>query len=135
MKTSKKKNKLKNAVIILYNNNQFLMVRDRIDKKWMFPGGGININENPFDCAKREFYEETKLKLNKFGKIKFEHFIYKEKTIIYYGKTKKYINPKYINTNETDKLSFISLSSILKENLKIKSYVIKSFRKLLKELK
>ena len=31
---------------------------------WSFPGGGADEGEDPFDCAAREVYEETSLKIN-----------------------------------------------------------------------
>jgi 8-oxo-dGTP pyrophosphatase MutT (NUDIX family) len=51
---------IKRAGIILYNsNNELLMVKGRIAKKWGFPKGKLEINETFLNCAKREFKEET----------------------------------------------------------------------------
>ena len=109
------------------------MVRDKFDKKWMFPGGGINklLDGTIFNAGKREFFEETKQKLKKFGKIKFKSYIYHGKTKLFIGRTKKYIEKKKINTSETDKIEFISLHKILNNKIKIKKYVLRSFKNIL----
>jgi 8-oxo-dGTP pyrophosphatase MutT (NUDIX family) len=50
------------AVYGLYiQNNKLLMVKDKISKKWEFPGGGMENNESPLEGLKREFFEETGL--------------------------------------------------------------------------
>jgi 8-oxo-dGTP pyrophosphatase MutT (NUDIX family) len=53
---------IKNASIIVVtgrNYDRVLMVRDKKNLQWMFPGGKIDRNETPWQAAKREFREET----------------------------------------------------------------------------
>ena len=61
------KKKIKNAGILLISYNtlplKVLLVRDINNKKYMLPVGGIKNNDGPFRTSKREFFEETWLKL------------------------------------------------------------------------
>ena len=50
--------------------------------QWSIPLGGVNPNESPINAAKREFYEETNIKLS--GDIKLIDIITRDNgTIIY----------------------------------------------------
>ena len=52
----------KGVGIILLNKSNQILVGKRIDnptKFWQMPQGGVDQNENLFDAAKRELYEET----------------------------------------------------------------------------
>jgi len=44
--------------IIRSANNKYLLVQGYTGK-WSFPKGHIEENESPYDCARREIYEET----------------------------------------------------------------------------
>ncbi len=52
-----------NVGIMLINNNHKIFVASRKGQtdsyRWQMPQGGIDENENPFDAAKRELFEET----------------------------------------------------------------------------
>ena len=48
----------KNACIALFYNNHIFLVQ-QIDGKWNIPGGHIDLGENSFQAAFREFNEET----------------------------------------------------------------------------
>ncbi len=54
-------------IYILKNNKTLLKKANRgiSDGKWNAPGGKIENNETPEECAIRETYEETGLKINK----------------------------------------------------------------------
>ncbi len=43
----------------------FLHGRRKDNKKWTIPGGGADNGESPAECAERELYEETGLKISK----------------------------------------------------------------------
>ena len=64
------------AIYGLYiQNNKLLIVKDKISGRWEFPGGGIKYNESPLKALKREFFEETGLKiLDK--KLSFNNLVY-----------------------------------------------------------
>ena len=52
----------KGVGIILLNRSNQILVGKRIDNPsnfWQMPQGGVDQNENLFDAAKRELYEET----------------------------------------------------------------------------
>lgn len=74
------------AGTIIQYGNKVLMCK-RAEKqayggKWSIPIGGVNPNESPLNGAKREFFEETNIKLT--GDIKLIDIITSENgTIIY----------------------------------------------------
>ncbi len=47
-----------------YKNYKFLVVRGKCGQIWSFPKGSTQENETSEECAKREFYEETGLKIS-----------------------------------------------------------------------
>jgi len=49
--------------ILVTNNNKHLLVQGRSTGKWSFPKGHPDANEAPIDCAHRELFEETGLKI------------------------------------------------------------------------
>jgi len=48
------------GIIKSQNTGKYLLVKG-ITGKWSFPKGHIELNETPYECAKREIYEETGL--------------------------------------------------------------------------
>lgn len=44
--------------VIAISDGQVLLVKNRYDKYWYLPGGGIKRNESLLDCARREMKEE-----------------------------------------------------------------------------
>lgn len=48
---------------IYLKSNKLLMVKDKLSNKWEIPGGGVENNELPIEALKREFFEETGLKI------------------------------------------------------------------------
>ena len=52
------------GIVVLNKENKVFVAR-RIDNPknyWQMPQGGVNVNENPFEAAKRELAEETSIK-------------------------------------------------------------------------
>jgi len=45
-------------VIVKNERNQILMVMESEDEGWELPGGGLEIGEEIFDCAKRELWKK-----------------------------------------------------------------------------
>ena len=93
----------------------------------MLPGGKIDRKDkSPFYAAAREFYEETSFRLPKLKNItkytKLGH------TIIYKGYTKHRFG-KFRSTNETDRLIYAKIRSIMDGSFEIKYGKIKSYVK------
>lgn len=55
------------AIIINPSNKKILLVKHKKFNKWVQPGGHIEENETPEDCALREVYEETGLRIKLIG--------------------------------------------------------------------
>jgi drug/metabolite transporter (DMT)-like permease/8-oxo-dGTP pyrophosphatase MutT (NUDIX family) len=58
VKTSTVPNDYKSVLVFIKNNNKWLMVRNKF-RSWEFPGGHKEQNENKFETAKREAFEEA----------------------------------------------------------------------------
>jgi len=56
------------AVFIKNERKEMLLVRKNGEKKWVFPGGYVELDESIAQTAQREVYEETGYKV-KIGKI------------------------------------------------------------------
>jgi hypothetical protein len=128
--------KIKNASIIVVtgrNYDRVLMVRDRKNKIWMFPGGKIDKEEEPWEAAKREFEEETGFELPRLnGDTTGELYKFirthkdKTQTKIYLGFASSFdrndLHNKYnihkVNDNETDKAYSVCFSSLAKNDFK-----------------
>jgi ADP-ribose pyrophosphatase YjhB (NUDIX family) len=51
------------GAIFITPQSKILVVKGKPTGKWSFPKGHPNENESPFDCAKRETFEEVNLEL------------------------------------------------------------------------
>jgi 8-oxo-dGTP diphosphatase len=72
---SKKKDKAKNAVAVIVNNDNKILLLKRSDyekqwmpNKWSLVGGAIEKGETPQKAVEREIMEETGLEIKKFSK-------------------------------------------------------------------
>jgi 8-oxo-dGTP pyrophosphatase MutT (NUDIX family) len=136
------------AIICITDTNRVLLVHDTRKQKWMIPGGERNGIEPDFDCALREFKEETSFSLDPklFSSINSYIRLHHDgsKTMIYIIYTcqrfRKYDKSK-VHKNETDDLHYLRLDDFKKiingtlkhDTVKIfVDYVEKSFRDLIK---
>ena len=57
------------SVVMIFNEKGRVLILKRTadsityPSTWSFPGGGADEDEDPFDCASREVFEETALKI------------------------------------------------------------------------
>lgn len=58
--------------ILLYDNKEMLLVRQKARQLWQFPGGIIHAGEEPHQAVLREVREETKLRLKNLALIHTE---------------------------------------------------------------
>lgn len=131
------KNNISNVSVVIINksnNNQILLLRDKKNKDWMTPGGGVknedlqNTNHPCWKALLREYFEETGNSLPNLTNIK--SFDYHDHTRIYIG----IANPseiKFKNTNETDAYMWIALDDLKNNKFPIKNYVKKSIELLI----
>ena len=113
------------AVIVQIPDKTIIIVKNSNDNLWMLPGGHIDRNESPLNCAIREFKEETSLTLDQ-SKIIFpiKYFDRKhansKRTRIFKINTTQIFNPyniRNIKNNETNALEYISIDDIKKQLL------------------
>ena len=97
---------------IIINNSKF----NYEDSEWEFPKGRRNMNENDFECAKREFKEETNYDKDDYNIIKNispfnEEFIgennIRYRYIYFIGKLKNYDKLLEIDPNNNNQISEI----------------------------
>jgi 8-oxo-dGTP pyrophosphatase MutT (NUDIX family) len=99
--------KLVYGTIIVSPNNKILLIKGRKSGKWSFPKGHAEQNETELECALRETYEETGLKLhNNFKKrIQLSTGVY----FLYYISQREC---KPIDTAEVIDIAWISSNSM-----------------------
>lgn len=61
--------KTRGVRVILIKNNKVLLVQHRYNNLWVFPGGGVDGNEDFYNAGKREVIEETGYKIKDFELI------------------------------------------------------------------
>lgn len=47
------------TLVAAHYQGQYVMIFEPVRNQWEIPGGGIEIGENPLDCARRELFEES----------------------------------------------------------------------------
>lgn len=68
--------RFENSNDIIKLENLIISTKKKYDEpEWGFPKGRRNIGESDYDCALREFYEETKIDIDKIGLIDVDPFI------------------------------------------------------------
>jgi 8-oxo-dGTP pyrophosphatase MutT (NUDIX family) len=61
--------KTRGVRVILIKNNKVLLVQHRYNNLWVFPGGGVDRDEDLYSGGKREVLEETGYKIKDFELI------------------------------------------------------------------
>ncbi|NLY88953.1 MAG: NUDIX domain-containing protein [Firmicutes bacterium] len=76
---------LTHSLVIIKCGGKYLLVFDKWKGQWEVPGGGIKGRETPRECAIREVYEETNLKLDDLEFIGIMKFSLQPDQRIEYG--------------------------------------------------
>lgn len=76
---------LTHSLVIVKCDGKYLLVFDKWKKLWEVPGGGIEGQETPRECAIREVYEETNLKVDDLEFIGIMKFSLQPDQRIEYG--------------------------------------------------
>ena len=116
--------------VYVYNREleKFLFLKHKKLKKWLQPGGHLEVNESPEECALREVYEETGLNVELVGK----RFPTENDLILPYAIQKNVINENHehydfiylaistqkeilLNIDESDAIRWFSKEEILDE--------------------
>ncbi len=107
-----KRRKKKVARVILINdNNEMLLVRQKTRKLWQFPGGIIYGFEDPMLAALRELYEETNIRSKRIKLVHTEINLRNsiEETINCYAGRARQINKMAPDGDEIDKLVWTTI--------------------------
>ena len=105
IKESTKQNKVAGVLIKCEETNKvLLLLRNDKNPTWSLVSGGMENDEDPIECLKREIEEELSINPNliRLKKIKVENFDDKNMEFHYYeGLTSKNFSPK-LNSENTD---------------------------------
>lgn len=105
-------NKKFSAGIIAIYKTSVLLVRGRQTHIWSFPKGHSKCNETPFDTAKREFYEETGVKITDkilpHIRVNKKYYFIKQ----YNTSERKYMRLRPVDTYEVDKTNWILFNKL-----------------------
>lgn len=109
------------SIVLITPNNRVILVRDRRTQEWMTPGGKRDHPESEFECALREFQEETSFVLDPKYFTNMQSFprVHRNKsiTMIYIIHSIQRF-PKYdqskVKHHETDALYYLKLNDLKK---------------------
>lgn len=110
------------GIIAISKMNKILLVKGRERNKWSFPKGHIKKNENSYQCALRECFEETG--------IHFDNILYNHSKKLYSGEYYIYTGleefiPTINDTTEIMESNWFSISEILdmKNNIDVNHFL------------
>jgi 8-oxo-dGTP pyrophosphatase MutT (NUDIX family) len=103
------------GTVIMTKSSKILVVKGRSSGKWSFPKGHVHEYESELECALRETYEETGLKLSSHF-----HRILHLATGIYFLYSYKDELPCTIrDTNEITEISWVSIEQLKTMNVNV----------------
>ena len=77
----------KTSKVIIADNLKCILLLENIWSEWELPGGHVNKKESYINCAKRETFEETKIRLVNIERVKIL-----DKCTIFYSSVRKKLN-------------------------------------------
>lgn len=103
----------KNVAVYFVNYRGFvMMLKDKYSKRWMTPGGNVELGETLFGAMTREFEEETSSQFPKNFIIKKE-WCWNQHTMVYLIFSRDQVT-KFMETNETIDRRFFHHKEVIK---------------------
>jgi len=98
--------------ILAVNNNKVLLIKNRYDKFWYLPGGGVKSGETFVGAAKREMMEETGIQAQEFKVLGLysNFFEYKSDHIILLHCDVPLLDP--VKGLEVKEVAFLNLNNL-----------------------
>jgi ADP-ribose pyrophosphatase YjhB (NUDIX family) len=112
-----------NGVICINSKNEVLLVKGKKYQVWSFPKGHINKGETGLQCALRELYEETSVKLDTTH-LNFFKFRAAQYYLYYLDDTNPFM--KVRDTREIDAIKWCSITKLPKNNTNIDVSILKT---------
>lgn len=130
--TSFKKSKCYGTIIKCSTTGKYLLVKG-FTGKWSFPKGHREKGESAIECAKRELYEETGIKINDFENKKA---IFISLYYYYTHELSEELDVIPIDTTEILDVKWLSLDEIklIEKNRDVNAYFYKLEQKTLKNI-
>jgi len=109
---------------VILKNNQILLLSNKSNGKYWFPGGGVEIGEKIEDALKREFKEETGLEVRIIKPLLFKEnfFYYKLEDAAYHAliwffeceqvSDKELVSDDLVDDTESEKPRWISIDDL-----------------------
>jgi len=112
---------------IYIKDDLVLVIKPAWNNQWELPGGGIEDGETPEQAVKREFWEETRYKVQELNPIlvyKFHNYFYANDYDEYYDSDQFYYqvliadeaDPIKFGSEETEKIDWIKISDLTETN-------------------
>jgi ADP-ribose pyrophosphatase YjhB (NUDIX family) len=111
------------GVICLNSKNEVLLVKGKKYQVWSFPKGHINRGETGLQCAMRELYEETSVKLDTTH-INFFKFRAAQYYLFYLDDKNPFM--KIRDTREIDDIKWCPITKLPKNNTNIDVSILKT---------
>lgn len=103
---------IQNAVLILLRDDNVLLVKDKYNGEWQFPGGMIDSTDaSPLDAALREFREETDHTLSDYKIINTLDYRH---TRLFIATSNDQIYDSQLNNNEMDERRWYNIQNMPK---------------------
>lgn len=118
------------GVIVISRNSKILLVQGRSTGKWSLPKGHLKKGETYEECAKRELFEETGIKINSF--IYRNDIVQLRVGTYYFLETEKEYELLPCDSSEVKNAEWFSLKEIAENMLELNAdanYIFRCLKK------